>query len=204
MKVRSSLLVRVLAFLQRRAGLHPRSRPGERLSLRSCHLLDRLSDDTEALRFQVALEQLEHDWDLFEADAANNDDALRLQVRVLELAPTTPLAERAIRQVLDQAPLGRLFGAVLAQAVKESVQEVKFEFEPSSAGQIRIHYGGEASGIDSMVIPPNLEDGIRGLLRFVDTAGYGRIRTYLRQPPALPHSVDFKWSRQSQLTLTLE
>ena len=96
----NSRLPSVLAFCQRAFGLHPRSKPLENLPARSLRSLERLSRSPNTLGFKIALQQLQHDWDLLDEKAVSNDDALRLQIRVLELASDDPEAEALLRRKL--------------------------------------------------------------------------------------------------------
>ena len=189
-------LVTALAFLQRALGLHPRSHPFDGLSGRSLRALDRLSSPAEGLRFQVALRQLDHDWDLLSEEATENADALRLQLRVLELARDHPEADRLIRSNLQEAPIARLFHAIVAQARKDAASEIKIGFTPES---IRVTHGEH----EAMTIPANLEKPLRGILRFVEAAGYVRLRAFLGSGGNVPCDLDFVWVGPDRLTLTL-
>ena len=81
--------------------------------------MDRLGGPTDGLRFRVALRQLAYDWDLLSEDATENADALRLQLRVLELAQDHPEADRLVRLNLEQVPIARFLHAIVAQALQK-------------------------------------------------------------------------------------
>ena len=193
---------RVLAFYQR-ALLHRRHRPFHDLSSRSLWYLARLDGSEGGFRFAITLQQLRYDWDLLTEEAARDDDVLRLQLRVLDLAASSPEAERMIRPKLEEAPLGRLFTAMLAQARKESVREVALLFGVPPDGAVRVVHRSSEGEVEAMSIPATLQEDVRDFLRFVEAAGYERVRPYLHDGPGVPDGLGFDWFGRDRLTLTL-
>ncbi|GEM_PF-2391061 len=195
-------LVGALASAQRAFGLHPRSRPLENLSERSRRALSGLNASPKSLRFQIALRQLGHDWDLFTEEATSDAAALRLQLRVLDLAERSPEAERLIRPNLSEAPISRLLATTLVNATAQGASAVEFRFG-SPQEETSLIYQIRGQEREAGQLPRDLEESLRGLLRFVEAAGFGRIKPYLGPSPKLPNDLAFAWPERDRLTITL-
>ena len=200
---RRSHLARILAFCQRAFGFHRRYRPFQNLSERSVRYLDRLNESRSSIRFEIAIQQLRYDWDLTTEEATRDDDALRLQLRVLELAGTHPDAERLLRPRLEESPLGRLFAAILAQGKEDSVGKITLLFPAGPDETIRVMRRTSKGESEAMTIPAALDEGLRDFLRLVVAAGYGKVKDYLCNGRGLPDDVAFAWTGQDRLTMTL-
>ena len=190
---------KILAFFQRAIRLHPRSRPFGDVSRRSARALEGLSHPPDSLRFKVALRHLHYDWDLLVPEAASDEQALRLQLRVLDLAAVSTDAEGLIRLNLDETPLAQLIGAIIAQGEKEGAQEISFLFD--TPGGIRVAYRSPEGEREGAIIPRPLGPVVRGLLLFIETAGYARTRAYFHDSYRLPDEIEFVHSEPNRLSL---
>jgi hypothetical protein len=184
--LKNGLIIGSLAFLQRAFGLHPRHQPFENLTARSKIYLDRLEGTPGSFRFETALRQLRYDWDLLEWDAANDTATLQLQLRVLELSESRPEAEDLIRPQLEKAPLGRLFSSIISQAQQDNARDVLIDF---SAKPIQVTFDGR----EAMTIPNNLGSALSGIVRFVEAAGYSRVKHLLWKKVDVPQHLEVAW-----------
>lgn len=193
---RQDRLVRMLAFFERALSRRFQHAPYQDVAQRSRRTLGRLGGSEASLRFRVALHQLHFDWDLLSAESALDPDALRLQLRVLELASEHPEAAEAIRKEMEKAPIGRLFLAMVAQARQNDAREIDVTFR---ADAIRVDYDGVAG----MTIPTTLAVPFRGAMCFVEAAGFSRLRAVLSKA-VVAFDLRFAWAGPDRAVLRLE
>lgn len=195
--------INTLAFLQRAFGIRPRYKPFESIEGRAKQVLIALNSPVGSLRFKLALAHLRVEWDVTSVTFARVPDRLRLQNRLIELAPVDTIARTLCIRFLAEATLPGLFASILARAQAKQVQEVQIYIDKQDSQAFAVSEVTPVGLVQYGTLP--LEVGYRLLELFliVDTAGYREVRPYLPRTLAGPENVLFKWITGNHVHITL-
>lgn len=195
-------MIKSLAFLQRATGLQKRYRPFENIQDRARELSQKLDHPRESLAHRVATAQLAYYWDVLSEEAAVQPEALRVQVRLIDSRHTIPAAEKIFREQFSKAPMGRLAGAILAQAFKDGASEIEIDFG-SAQGQIQVRFLIHSRWIEAMTVPQSLSTSLRGIFLVIEAATYPKVRPLMPSEMALPEGVTFSGTDSDRLLIGL-
>ena len=197
----SENMVRNLALMQR--ALSVRTRPFQNMDQRATWFLRRLENPDQSLRFRLVLETLWLHFDLLDEMSALDDAPLRLQTRVIELAQTHRTARKIAVDLLSENPIAVLFFSFFAQAVKSGTSKFQIAFSTESEPQTKILVFTPIGWTESMSISANTGQPLKGFALRVSQAGYPQVREFIKFRGSLPDQIDFRWTSESVLEVSL-
>lgn len=121
--------------------------------------------------------------DLLYEESALIPEVLRLQARLVELAPGDPLAASLVNLALE-SPVWKLTSAILSHAGYSGCHAIRIVVP--AAGPLRAL---DPRGAEIMTIPKSLERALHGALRLVAEVGLNALRPYLARVESLPEAV---------------
>ena len=197
----SEKCVRNIAVLQRM--LSVRRKPFTDMDSRASWFLKRLEQPDDSLRFRLLLESLRLHFDLLAEESAMDRIPCQLQVRVLELAADYPTARKMAYEMLAEAPISILFFSIMSQAIKSGSDTVRFVFPTHEDKRFRHLVLTPIGWTETMVMPPNIANALRGYVNLVETAEYGSVKPYVKFRGTLAQSIGFKWIDDATLEIAL-
>lgn len=182
--------VPVLAFFERAFGLHPRPTYGENLEQRAQKYLVALSVPSDSLKFRIAVEQLKRESDLLDEESALLADCLALQVKLIQIAQFNAIAHEICSKAYREAPVCRLFAALVVEAAKANASEISMQFDSAS---IRVSHLVAGESTESMVIPKSLRDPLVGVIKRTAAVGYLAMSEFFKKRETDITKVAFDW-----------
>jgi len=210
----SRRLVRNLAFLQRAFIRRPfgrRTRWGVDTERRALAWLETLAVPSQELSFQVKVENLTLEFDLFIEEEALNEACLQLQVRAFELAPEFQSLADLQTELFSKSPISKLMSAIIRQASVDNMDAILIDLDPSPSApdgtnqekRIDVSFRQHEEWRSAMVIPPNLGLSIHGFTLRMQAIGYNRLRQLMWQWDRMPDQVEIDTQQSGKITFTL-
>lgn len=139
---------------------------------------------------------------MFLEESALVPAGLNLQRKLVELSARYEIADRLVNKMFVEAPIARVFNAVVAEGAKQQASRIRIGFEPNRRG-LPVEKLTEQSWSEYMLLPYNLGEAFRGVIARVEGIGYAELYAYMNQPPEMPTYVSFHWSDQEHLEIGL-
>jgi hypothetical protein len=153
------------------------------------------------LRQEIAFNHLSRWRDLFDEESALSAETRSAQVRLLQAAASNERVSETIRRGLSEAPISRLFQAIVAQAHVNGADRIRVDFAPLEPS-FMVSYREDLEWKEAMKVPINLAKPFEGMCRLTEDAGFKVLRPYWCDRHELPDSVEFSWT-DSRLEVTL-
>lgn len=217
----SRRLAKFLGFNERAFLLRPFRRHfewGEDIEPRAAKWLAKLSAPSQSVRFQVDLEHLAIETDLFIEDSAMLDNCLKLQARVHDLAKVYPAAEAICNGMHKISIAVGILSDILKNAANGGVPEVLLPLTIEASAKLRAEWNSLSKypadgcvvfyfkdGVWTSVgcLPLPQVEQIHGLLRQIEAVGYSDFRPYLSDSATLPATVLIQWNPSEVARLIL-
>lgn len=192
----SSKLVQIIAFfrrcLRRQVGEveNPSNPDLGYLSRTAVSYLENLSKEPGSLSRQVAIENLQREYNLLSEDYVDLPPVLELQLEVLRLSLDEPALKPIQHRILLEPPVAKLFAAITQHVGLEGVQVVTIHLGAEKETAFRVTY----DDVEVMKIPISLRDPLRGFAKRAEVLGYDAYRRQVSENYALAQNGRFAWS----------
>ena len=152
---------------------------GENTEQRALKWLQFLDEPSQSLAFQIGVENLTHEYDLFIDEAALLDSCLQLQVRAFELASEFPPLGYLRDEMIKTWPASNLVAATVARAHTDGADAILIEISEDPHCKVIVSMRHLDEWKVAGKIPSDLGPAVRGSVVRMKAIGYERMRPYL-------------------------
>lgn len=176
----------------RSIGLH-RHEFGQDIDQRAARCLDILKTPSQSLKFEIALENAKHEYDLWTEEAALTPNGLALQVQLFELAETYSSARAIIEKMLSLSLAPAVFRNILSEAAAKAISKISIR----CGDPIRVSFIDDGQDFEAGSLPQDVWPTLKGHMLLVQKVGLRRIDQFL--PPSwpvndmLPEKAEIEW-----------
>jgi hypothetical protein len=199
-------MLKSLAFLHRAVFLRPFGRMspwGENTEQRALKWLQFLDEPSQSLAFQIGVENLIHEYDLFIDEAALLDSCLQLQVRAFELASEFPPLDYFLVEMMKKWPVSNLVAATVARAYTDGAEAISIEIREDPDCKVIVSMRHLEAWKVVGEFPSDLGPAVRGSVVRMKAIGYERMRPYLWESEKLPEHLAIDIQQDGKITISI-